>query len=54
MDAGGKMDWTQLKNQTVAMLTPDWEILKMTVWLIFIVCVPMVGLLYIFSQLFFS
>lgn len=45
------MDWKQMKADTVAMLTPDWEILKVTVWLLFMVCVPMTALLYIFTAL---
>ena len=45
------MDWKQMKASTTAMLTPDCEILKVTVWLFFMVCVPMTALLYIFTTL---
>lgn len=45
------MDWKQLKDNTVAMMQPDWFAIKATVFLFFVAIVPIITLFYIFTEL---
>jgi hypothetical protein len=45
------MDWKQLKDNTVAMMQPDWFAIKATVFLFFVCFVPIITLFYIFTEL---
>jgi len=45
------MDWKQLKDNTAAMIQPDWFAIKATVFLFFVAVVPMITLFYIFTEL---
>ena len=45
------MDWKRMKDNTVAMLIPDWSMLKLTAHIVFTVVVPLTALLYIFTSL---
>jgi len=44
------MDWEQLKDNTVAMIQPDWFAIKATVFLFFVAVVPIITLFYIFTE----
>ena len=45
------MDWKEMRDNTVAMLTPDWVLIRATFYVVFLVCVPVTALLYIFTAL---
>ena len=45
------MDWKQMWDNTVAMLTPDWFLIRATFYVVFLVCVPVTALLYVFIAL---
>ena len=47
------MNWKQMRDNTVAMMTPDWEALKLTAYIVFGVFVPVTALLYVFASLIF-
>ena len=48
------MDWKQMWNNTVAMLTPDIPMIGATAYILFMVVVPLTGLLYVFTTLAFN
>jgi hypothetical protein len=48
------MDWKQMWENTVAMLTPDWFEVRVTGYIVFGVFVPVTALIYIFTALIFG
>ena len=45
------MDWKQMWDNTVAMVTPDWFLVRATAYIVFLVFVPVTALLYVFIAL---
>ena len=45
------MDWKEMWDNTAAMLTPDWFLIRATFYVVFMAFVPMTALLYIFTAL---
>ena len=45
------MDWKEMWDNTVAMLIPDWFLVRATAYIVFMVFVPVTALLYIFIAL---
>ena len=45
------MDWKEMWDNTVAMLTPDWFLIRATLYIVFLMFVPVTTLLYIFTAL---
>ena len=45
------MDWKQMWDNTVAMVAPDWFLVRATGYIVFGVFVPVTALLYIFTTL---
>ena len=46
------MGWKQMWDNTVAMVTPDWFLVRVTVYIVFVTVVPIITLFYIFTELF--
>ena len=45
------MDWKQMWDNTVAMVTPDWFLVGETGYIVFGVFVPVTALFYVFTAL---